>query len=567
MRYWMRVLVVLLCPVILVAWLKFAGSYSWPRDVFLIGVITAAFVWWRLRRQKRNDALHPGAKPASRGSWVSPGLWMVWLIACWTGLSVADVALRKHEPLPGNAWTRDTGSPGNSSPRIGLALSGGGYRAALVHAGVIQELSHHGIRVTNIATVSGGSIIGSFVAHGGNPDDFVAAVVAGRFNLKRELTSALNLPRWLLPFSDFSRRDVQASLLRQGLFARADAANARGPALMVALTDLRRGLSVGMTRDGALLSGPTTTRFFRFDDAIAISAPRDLAAIVATSGAFPGAFPALHTSIRITTVPESIATTRYTPRTLDFALVDGGVRDNLGVRLMQAIDEEARGLGRTSLSWPGFKPGPEWALDLLIVSDGGQSFDAVEGPLTLLGQIGRAIDLSGLETGILRPIDMSRLRVVPLSIASQFSLSPDAIIVQGPDRNKSAARRDFFQPQRLSDAALTRLVSLLPARTNASNTLADYLRTRSGPINIANVDERCSSAGNADLFECHWRRLTDLILDDIDAVTAAFRSSATLRDRYSRKEADALIRLGRYFVLANIDGLKASINALPAPAK
>lgn len=49
-------------------------------------------------------------------------------------------------------------------PRIGLALSGGGFRASIFHLGVIRRLEELGIMqdVSVISTVSGGSIVGAY---------------------------------------------------------------------------------------------------------------------------------------------------------------------------------------------------------------------------------------------------------------------------------------------------------------------------------------------------------------------------------------------------------------------
>ena len=45
--------------------------------------------------------------------------------------------------------------------RIGLALSGGGYRAAVFHLGVLSYMAENDLleNVTHISTVSGGSIV------------------------------------------------------------------------------------------------------------------------------------------------------------------------------------------------------------------------------------------------------------------------------------------------------------------------------------------------------------------------------------------------------------------------
>jgi predicted acylesterase/phospholipase RssA len=55
-------------------------------------------------------------------------------------------------------------SAGPAEARIGLALSGGGFRASLFHLGVIRRLEELGImeKVSLVSAVSGGSIIAAF---------------------------------------------------------------------------------------------------------------------------------------------------------------------------------------------------------------------------------------------------------------------------------------------------------------------------------------------------------------------------------------------------------------------
>src|SRR5262245_11224142 len=57
------------------------------------------------------------------------------------------------------------------TPKIGLALSGGGSRAIAFHLGCLRALDRLGLldRVTVLSTVSGGSVIGAyFHSHGGD---------------------------------------------------------------------------------------------------------------------------------------------------------------------------------------------------------------------------------------------------------------------------------------------------------------------------------------------------------------------------------------------------------------
>jgi hypothetical protein len=98
--------------------------------------------------------------------------------------------------------------------KIGLALSGGGFRAAAFHLGVLKRLRELGLldRVAVLSTVSGGSIVGAFWAHWratarGDPhsDDFwdrfeQSAIAFMRLGLRgRLLLCGFALPAaWLL---------------------------------------------------------------------------------------------------------------------------------------------------------------------------------------------------------------------------------------------------------------------------------------------------------------------------------------------------------------------------------
>src|SRR5262245_15724998 len=66
--------------------------------------------------------------------------------------------------------------------KIGLALSGGGFRATLYHLGMVRFLRDAGIlpNVTHITSVSGGSIIAAHLClnwgrYCGSPSEFEAA--------------------------------------------------------------------------------------------------------------------------------------------------------------------------------------------------------------------------------------------------------------------------------------------------------------------------------------------------------------------------------------------------------
>lgn len=73
-----------------------------------------------------------------------------------------DPAKRKNDANKTDFPLRE--DPEIHRPRIGLALSGGGFRAAIFHLGVIQRLEELGImsRVQVVSAVSGGSIIAAY---------------------------------------------------------------------------------------------------------------------------------------------------------------------------------------------------------------------------------------------------------------------------------------------------------------------------------------------------------------------------------------------------------------------
>lgn len=92
-------------------------------------------------------------------------------IGLWVSASIAH---RLEGGIPvalGKALPRSKAEYANK--RVGLALSGGGYRAALMHAGVLEAFEHFGLVPANIGTVSGGSIIGSYYVSGGRPREFL----------------------------------------------------------------------------------------------------------------------------------------------------------------------------------------------------------------------------------------------------------------------------------------------------------------------------------------------------------------------------------------------------------
>src|SRR4029079_5515854 len=118
-----------------------------------------------------------------------------------------------EQPSPGSALPlpvdQDSGLP-TPPPRRALCLSGGGYRAALFHLGALRRLNELGVlaRLDSISCVSGGSIIGAYLAQ----------VIQARGRLDDVIPDT----EWELqvaqPFRAFTTRNVRTDPLKQRLF-------------------------------------------------------------------------------------------------------------------------------------------------------------------------------------------------------------------------------------------------------------------------------------------------------------------------------------------------------------
>lgn len=233
--------------------------------------------------------------------------------------------------------------------RIGLALSGGGFRAAAFHLGVFRKLQAMGIlwKLDLLSCVSGGSIAGGFLAANWGDDGAldrleqylrttsiaVSSVVAGILN----------------PFE--SRLDKLADAYDRDLFkGRTLDQLDGGPRLYLNATNLASGnlffFVTGEHKGAEMGEHELGTR-------PANGFP--LARAVAASSAFPPVFP-----------PMKLTKLEYDVPDVDYVtLTDGGVYDNLGAN-------------------PLFRD--RNALDFALVSDAGKPFE-IEGRPTEWGSV------------------------------------------------------------------------------------------------------------------------------------------------------------------------------------
>lgn len=227
--------------------------------------------------------------------------------------------------------------------RIGLALSGGGFRAAAFHLGVFRKLEALNLldKVDLFSCVSGGSIAGGFlVAHWGQTDvldrleDYLS---------KRSIGVSSVLGGIFDPLE--SRLDKLANSYDKHLFHdRELSALKNGPRIYFNSTNLSTGNMFSFVAGGGLKS-EMGEHELGFEDAGRFPISR----AVAASSAFPPVFP-----------PLRLDSDAYPKSEVDYVtLADGGVYDNLGAN---PLFRE-----RNSVSYA-------------IVSDAGKPFDIDERP-------------------------------------------------------------------------------------------------------------------------------------------------------------------------------------------
>lgn len=227
--------------------------------------------------------------------------------------------------------------------RIGLALSGGGFRAAAFHLGVFRKLDALNLldKIDLLSCVSGGSIAGGYLALNWN-DQNVLDNLRGYLH-KRSIAVSSVLGGMFDPFE--SRLDKLADSYDDHLFEKAELdALKNGPRIYFNATNLSTGNLFFFVAGGDGLSELGEWQLGQ-QAAPAVRISR----AVAASSAFPPVFPPLKLKQRDFDSGEVEYVT----------LTDGGVYDNLGVN-------------------PLFRQRNQ--LDYALVSDAGKPFEIEEKP-------------------------------------------------------------------------------------------------------------------------------------------------------------------------------------------
>jgi NTE family protein len=253
--------------------------------------------------------------------------------------------------------------------KIGIALSGGGFRASLFHLGVLRRIAELGwlARVDAISGVSGGSIIGAFAAlrwpemlgAGGDGDafqkhiavPFIEAVTTRSFI--RDWMTRAALQSVVRAFdSTYSRTAALGDVLSERLYKHTSCADL--PVVPYTILNATSLISVRpwrFTRHGL---GDSRVGYADWNTGPTLSVGQ----AVAASAAFPPVF----SPVRIDSRAYNFSGTRYRdapvalPRVI--ALTDGGIYENLGT---EVLTKRTPLPGGTLLEVP----------DFLLVSDGG----------------------------------------------------------------------------------------------------------------------------------------------------------------------------------------------------
>ena len=272
------------------------------------------------------------------------------------------------------------------SQKIGLALSGGGFRATLYHLGVVRFLRDAGALqdVTDIASVSGGSILAAHLVlnwdrYNGDDESFAAAsdevVRFVQFDLRNHIVRRLpmQIPLRLLAKLRFVEgRNCTPNAILERYYTKHLYGDRclyelpTRPMLHMLATSVSTGSLAAFNRNGLYLQqrdGADRRSLKHVPGQMA-----SLARVVGASSAFPGFFPPVEMTAADLGVRDGQFPTEF--------FTDGGVFDNLGLRAFLWLKQQ------------------EPVFDRVLVSDAGKPFQILsDAALGVMGQSVRATDI------------------------------------------------------------------------------------------------------------------------------------------------------------------------------
>jgi predicted acylesterase/phospholipase RssA len=279
----------------------------------------------------------------ARASFASTAACFLVLAASLPGCAVTEVSTARNEPLAllELRTARDPEAPAtvgatlthHGKPFVGLAISGGGSRAAVFSWSVLEKLSELGIlqHIDAISSVSGGSLAAATYALNAHELHSADDWDAMRNKLGQDLltpwlgklANPLNWGRMLT--SDVERTHLMAEVFEKRFFNGATFATlerrTHGPVLLLNAT-LASGKNAG---------DPFVFSYQSFADIGSRLDTYPISHAVMASGAFPGAFG------NITLKVFNDLNQRGQPVSSFVRVFDGGVADNLGLHTLLAV--------------------------------------------------------------------------------------------------------------------------------------------------------------------------------------------------------------------------------------
>jgi predicted acylesterase/phospholipase RssA len=306
--------------------------------------------------------------------------------------------------------------------KLGLALSGGGFRATLYHLGVVRFLRHANAlqHVTDIASVSGGSILAAHLVlnwdrYNGDDASFASAasevVKFVQFDLRNHIVRRLPLQMPLrllakLPFVDGRRFTANALLERyyqRHLYGdRCLYELPEQPVLHILATSVSTGALSAFNRRGLFIQqrGGNGAQSFEHIAGQMATIP----CVVGASSAFPGFFPPVQITAALGVRDGQFPAEFFT---------DGGVYDNLGLRAFLWLKQQ------------------EPRFDQILVSDAGKPFQILsDAALGFIGQSVRASDILWDRVWQLECENFGRqegFRFLPITESVNLSEDPKAL--------------------------------------------------------------------------------------------------------------------------------------------
>jgi len=234
--------------------------------------------------------------------------------------------------------------------KLGLALSGGGFRAAAFHLGTFTALKELGLlnKLDLLTCVSGGSIAGGFLAANWNSSTVLDDL--RRYLSTKSIAVSSVVGGLLDPFE--TRLEKLAETYDRDLFGKKTLSSLReGPRIYFNATNLATGNMFFFVAGKSLVDGGDGDETLGEHETGTVSAGNyPIGRAVAASSAFPPVFPPLRVDADV--YPN--ASTEYV------TLTDGGVYDNLGVNPLLRRERNP--------------------IDYCVVSDGGKPFEITPEP-------------------------------------------------------------------------------------------------------------------------------------------------------------------------------------------